>query len=363
MRTGIDGRLVGYRRGGIATYVAGLAEGLAECCRDEKFTLFRSRKGPSQAPGVNFQVHTLRTPPHHRLEQWTLPVELAFEGLDVLHCPDFIPPFRRRCPAVITVHDLAFLRYPETKDDEALRYYGQIEKAVASAEGIIAVTEATRRDLAQLLGVAEGRVDVVRHGIARCFRPLNDEDALNEFRLRHGLPARFMLWVGTIEPRKNLPVLFRAMGLFPGETLVVAGQPGWKHQATWEMLTDLEREGRAVYYGPAGEEDLVMLYNCAWAFVFPSIYEGFGLPPLEAIACGTPVVSASIPALREVLGGAAVWVEPHDPESVAAGLLRLRDDESERMRLRVEGLERARGFRWDRAAAETMVVYRKAAGR
>lgn len=355
--------MVGYRRGGIATYVSRLAEGLAHVCGDEEFTLFRSRRGPPQAPGTNFRVHTLRTPPHHRLEQWALPLELAFEGLDVLHSPDFIPPAHRRCPAVITVHDLAFLRYPETKDDEALRYYGQIATAVASAEGIIAVTDATRRDLAELLGVAGGRVDVVHHGVAPCFRPLDDQAALQEFRLGHGLPERFMLWVGTIEPRKNLTVLFRAMRLLPGETLVVAGEPGWKHQESWEMLEELEREGRAVYYGPADEEELVMLYNCAWAFVFPSIYEGFGLPPLEAMACGTPVVSASIPALREVLGGAAVWVEPDDPEGVAAGLVRLRDDEPERTRLRAEGLARAQRFRWDRAAAETMAVYRKAAGR
>lgn len=362
MRIGIDARLVGYRRGGIATYVSRLVEALPKVAEDEELTVFCGRK--DGLPAGDFRKRVLLTPPHHAFEQWTLPLELAFEPLDVLHCPDFIPPFRRRCPAVITVHDLAFLRFPETKDSEGLGYYGQIERAVADADGIIAVTEATRQDLVLLLDVALDRVSVIHHGISPAFRPLPDREPVKAFCQAKGLPESFILWVGTIEPRKNLDALLRAVTLLPdNSTLVVTGERGWRNNQTWDLLQQLVRTSRASYFGPADENDLVMLYNAAWVFAYPSLYEGFGFPPLEAMACGIPVVASTTPALREVLGDAALFVEPDDVEGLAGQLARLAGDWDERIRLREAGLARAKEFSWEDTARKTLEVYREAAAR
>lgn len=361
MRIGIDARLVGYRRGGIATYVSRLVEALT-VAEDDELTVFCGRK--NGLPAGDFRKRTLWTPPHHPFEQWALPLELALQPLDVLHCPDFIAPIRRRCPAVITVHDLAFLRFPDTKDLEGLTHYGQIERAVSDADGIIAVTEATRRDLTELLGVAPDRVTVIHHGVSAAFRPLSDREPVRAFCRAKGLPERFVLWVGTIEPRKNLNALLRAISLLP-ETimLVVAGERGWRDEETWDLLRSLEREGRAFYFGPASEKDLLMLYNVAWAFAYPSLYEGFGFPPLEAMACGTPVVASTTPALQEVLGEAALFVEPDDVAGLAQQLARLADDSEERTRLKNAGLARAKEFSWEATARHTLQVYREAVGR
>lgn len=356
MRIGIDARLVGYRRGGIATYVTRLIEALGKVATDDEITVFSGRK--SGLPSGGFRKRALWTPPHHPLEQWALPVELAFEALDILHCPDFIPPFRRSFPAVITVHDLAFLRFPDTKDQEGLAYYRQVGRAVAETEGIIAVTEATRGDILEMLDVEPDRVQVVHHGVSPRFHPLGHCEEIQAFRRQHRLPDRFMLWVGTIEPRKNLDALLQAVELAK-ETLVVAGERGWRDEATWERL----RASTAIYFGPADERDLLMLYNAAWAFAYPSIYEGFGFPPLEAMACGTPVIASATAALREVLGDAALFVEHDDVEGLAEQLRRLSADIQEQRRLTEAGLARAKQFSWEECARKTLAVYRDAAGR
>ena len=369
MRIGIDARLVAYQRGGISIYIHRLVEALSEIAPEqEEFTLLQSRR--DSRPLIvkpAFQTHTLFTPPHHLWEQWTLPLELMGQPLDVLHSPDFIPPFRRRCPAVITVHDLSFQLFPETKTAESLRYYNQIDRAVREAQGIIAVSETTRRDMERMLGVSPERVDVVYHGVDRFYREVKNPQALREFCQAKGLPETFLLAVGTLEPRKNLSCLFQALSCagnrLPRDQhkLVVAGAPGWRYEETERLFASLGLEEQTIFFGPATEEELVLLYNSAWALVFPSLYEGFGLPPLEAMACGTPVIASSAPALPEVLGDAALYFDPHDPEELAGHLVRLAQDTPLRDRLRQAGLERARSFRWQDTAQRTLEVYHRAA--
>ena len=368
MRIGIDARLVAYQRGGISTYIRRLVEALSEIDQQDEFTIFQSRRDDRplvRRPG--FHSSTLWTPPHHPWEQWALPLELAPRSLDLLHCPDFIPPFRRRCPAVITVHDLAFRRFPETKTPDSLRYYDQIDRAVAEAEAVIAVSQATKKDLAELLAVAPQRVEVVYHGVDRRYRELDDPPSVRAFCQSRGLPETFILWVGTQEPRKNLPCLFQALAAIKGrlpeakDTLVVAGPKGWLYEEAESVLEDLGLRERTVFFGQATEEELLMLYNAAWALAFPSLYEGFGLPPLEAMACGTPVIASSAPALPEVLGDAALYFDPHQPEALAQHLLRLAEDTALWDCLRRAGLARAQGFRWRDTAEQTLAIYRSVA--
>ena len=172
MRIGIDARLLAYQRGGISIYTHRLIEALSETATEqEEFTLLQSRRDSSPLiVKPAFQTRTLFTPPHHSWEQWTLPLELMGQPLDVLHSPDFIPPLRRRFPAVITVHDLSFRLFPETKTAKSLRYYNQIDRAVRDVQGIIVVSETTRRDMVRMLGVSPERVEVIYHGVDRFYR-------------------------------------------------------------------------------------------------------------------------------------------------------------------------------------------------
>ncbi len=366
MHVGIDARLTYYAQGGISQYITQLVRALCQIDREDKFTIFQNRQGPKLFEDqLNFTQRFLRTPCHFRLEQWALPLELAFSDLDVLHSPDFIPPFRRRCKAVITIHDLAFLRFPKLLTEESDRYYRQIKRAVESADGIIAVSQSTRRDLTELLGVPAERVDVIYHAADERFRPLDDLEATREFCQEHDLPETFILWVGTLEPRKNLETLLKALATLRDSEkglpykLVVVGAKGWLYESSLKLLDDLGLTDEVIFFGPASVTDLLLLYNAAWLFVFPSLYEGFGFPPLEAMACGTPVVSSRTSSLPEVLGEAALYFDPSDAEALAEAIQRVWRDPELRGELARRGLEQARRFSWKNTAEQTLALYRR----
>jgi len=371
MRIGIDARSLYYSAGGIGRTTRLLIEALWRANdAHEEMVLFHSRKHrPWQ--GSDFSLRggvrpvPLWTPSHHRWEQWTLPIELALHRLDVLHSPDFIPPFHRLCPAVITVHDLAFLRSPDLLTEESRRYYGQVRRAVRSAQGVAAVSEATKRDMVELLGVAAERVSVIHWGMEPHFQTLPEEE-VRAYIAQRGLPERFILWLGVIEPRKNLAALLRALadlkqrGCVP-LPLVVAGATGWLAEETLDLISTLHLEELVHRLGSFEPAEQPLLYNAAQAFLFPSLYEGFGLPPLEAMACGTPVAAANTPALCEVLGSAALFVDPEDVQGWADAIQRLVEDEPLHGRLRVDGLARAARFRWEDTARAYLQLYRQAA--
>ena len=373
MRIAVDGRLLYYRRAGIGQYTLRLLEALTQVAPQEQFLLLLDRRQPGrplQAP--NLRTVPLYTPSHHRWESVTLPVELFPLGLDLLHSPDFVLPARRSYAGVMTVHDLAFLRNPQWVTPQAARYYGRVRQAVRSAERVIAVSECTKRDLLELLAVPEEKVAVVYEAAGASFRPLGL--AAEERRTFHDRllgPQQFALFVGTIEPRKNLPGLLRAFqqmrarypDLEPHPRLVIAGAQGWLSEAVFGLVHELNLAQEVVSVGPVSLEELVWLYNAARFLVFPSLYEGFGLPALEALACGTPVIAASAGALPEVVGPAGLLVDPQDVDGWAEAMARLWGDAAEREQLRTRGLERAGHFSWEQAARETLAVYQAAVAR
>ena len=315
-----------------------------------------------QVEGVN--QRKLWTPPHHRLEQAMLPVELLGVRAHVLHSPDFVPPFRRTCRSVITVHDLAFLRFPQSMTAESHRYYGQVRRGVHSADRIIAVSDATRADLSALLDADDQKIRVIHHGRDPLFYPRG----CDEQRLaldKHGVGNKFLLWVGTFEPRKNLLLLLDAFQQVRDRDhhvqLVLVGKRGWLDGPIFARLDSPALRGGVRVLDNVPRPDLPALYSAAAAFVFPSLYEGFGLPVLEAMACGTPVIAADVSSLPEVLGTAGLLVRPDDSTAFADAAIRLLGDTSVAEVLAARGLERSQDFTWERAARLTLQTYFEAA--
>lgn len=342
-------------------------QALAQINRDDEIVLFKSRKDKTQiVHQSNFKTQNLWTPSHHRFESWALSAELAPFKLAVLHSPDFIPPSKPRSPSVITVHDLAFLKYPGLLTRASAHYYGQVEDAALRADHIIAVSQSTKRDTVQLLGVPEEKISVIYEAAHPLFTPITAPEPLARVRAKYSLPTNFILFVSTIEPRKNLPTLLRAFKQLRARykeplALVIAGNRGWLVEEVDQVVAELQLGNALCFLGGIPNEELVYLYNAAKLFVMPSIYEGFGLPPLEAMACGTPVIASNVSSLPEVVGDAALLFDPSDPEELCVNMLRVLTDETLAQEMRVKGLKRAASFSWERAARETMQVYQKIA--
>ncbi|MEP7187760.1 MAG: glycosyltransferase [Roseiflexaceae bacterium] len=371
MRIAIDARLNAYRQGGIPQYTRQLITALADVATDDQIVSFQHRDQLRPlAIAPNVVRRTALTPPHHRFEQWTLPLEVLLARPDVLHCPDFIAPTRRACPAVVTIHDLAFMHYPEILDASARAYYGQVSSNAQRADAIIAVSESTRQDIAQFLDIPIEQIDVIYEAAA----PLYTQIALREgeARVLNSTPVAadtFMLFVSTLEPRKNLPTLLQALRICldrrpeAGYRLVIVGRRGWRDDAIFQTARDLKLADHVLFTGGVGQYDLRWLYNACRLYINPSLYEGFGLPVLEAMACGAPCLAAATSSLPEIGGEAAIYVPPLEAEQWADQIMALWDDQDRREELGRMGIARAQQFSWNRAARETLKVYRRAVER
>jgi glycosyltransferase involved in cell wall biosynthesis len=296
----------------------------------------------------------------------------AFAGVRVFHATEHLLPVLRQARSVFTLHDAAYLHYPQfhlPRNRLFLRL--MMPRFLARADAVIAISEFTRRDAERIYGVRPERLHVIPEGVEARFRPIDDTEVLGQVRARWRLPEHFILCVGTIEPRKNLLTLIEAYAALLGRGeaqdvgLVIAGGKGWLYTEFYDRLRALGLEGRATLTGYVPDDDLPALINCAQVFAFPSVFEGFGLPPLEAMACGVPVVCSNASSLPEVVGEAGLLLDPRDTGAWVEGLRRLLVDGALRARLRAQGLARAAGFTWDAAARQTQAVYQavlKAAG-
>lgn len=364
MRIGIDLRLHAYAPGGISRYARRLARALGELVAPERLTLIshRGEQDPLAFPGV--RTKAVWTPPHHPLEKWALGVELLTSRLDVLHSTDFIPPVWGARRLIVTVHDLNFLHYPDYLTSEARRFYNrQIAWAVMRADGILVDSVATQKDLETLLHVSPKRITVAHLAADDRFRPLAEAEVAPVLS-RCELEPGYLLSVGVWEPRKNLPGLLEALAILRSRdacpTLVIAGRPGWLYGDVYTKIQDLALEPSVRFIESPGVDDLVALYNGAAALVMPSFYEGFGLPALEAMQCGTPVVVADRASLPEVVGDAGLLIDPDDPGTIAEACRRLLDDANLRDHCRHAGIARAATFSWRATAEKTLAAYRRA---
>lgn len=368
MRIGIDARILGYRRAGIGQYTLRLIKALADIDQSDDYVIFHSRRDASVlVEQPNFTRRTLWTPSHHRFEQFTLPLELWPQGLDLLHSPDFIPPFSRNFASVITVHDLGFLHFPYFVTQDSAHHYGQIDQAIKRTNHIIAVSEATKADIISRLGAPERKITVIHEAVDPIFRPRCDESEkreVAEVRRRFKLERPFVLYVSTIEPRKNLPTLLRAFRHLLDDykadvTLVVVGERGWLFEEVFTLHEQLALGERVRFLGRADTEDLALLYNAAEVHVHPSLYEGFGLTPLEAMTSGTPTIVSNVSSMPEVVGDAGILVSPTDVEEWTVAMWRVLTESGLREMLREKGLKRAAHFSWEKAARQHLEVYRR----
>jgi len=364
MRIAIDARLIHYRPGGIAEYTRHLITELAALDQESEYlVLHHARAQETLTPAVNFKRVNVFTPSHHRLERWSLTAELLPRRLNLLHSPDLIPPAGGARKRVITVHDLHFLHYPQYMTAESLRYYrDQAQWAVRTADHILVDSAATRQDLINLLHVPAEKMTVHMLGVTSEFKPL-PENIVQDCRKRYGLPSSYLLFVGTYEPRKNIAGLLDAYHLLCQThadlpPLVLVGRRGWLYEDIFAKVEALKLSDRLIWVENAPFPDLPALYNGGLALVLPSHYEGFGLTPLEAMACGTPVIISNRGSLPEVVGDTGLLVNPDDPADVAASIERLLTDSALRSHLSAAGLARAALFTWRRTAEQTLAVYR-----
>ena len=366
MRVGVDARLMYHQPAGISRYTWHLLQAMAELDKDDEFIVFQHRKHRTPlVDQANFRRATWYAPAHHRLEQVALAVELYRFPVDVVHSTDFIPPLYSPYKSVITVHDLAFLHYPHFLTAASAAYYGLIDRAVVRADHIIVPSEHTRQDLIGQMGVTADKVSVIYEAANPSFGPLPLEATRQEIRDKYHIPATYVLIVGTIEPRKNVIGLLHAFHYLRSKYdlthvgLVIAGGKGWLYDETVETVRTLGLESSTFFTGRVPDEDLHKLYVGARCHIHPAYYEGFGLPPLEAMACGTPTIVSNVSSLPEVVGDAALLVNPRDIEEIAVAMHRLLTDDALHAELREKGLQRARIFSWEKAARRTLDVYRQ----
>lgn len=363
-----------YRGAGISNYIQQLLYHLADVDQDNRYSVFLGDRRFSGDERLRLQISRLPTEhPEVRIlwEQIIQPAVLVSQQIDLLHAPAFVVPLLSVCPTVVTIHDLSFIHFPEAFRPWKRLYLSRFTAwSVRKAQRVIAVSESTRQDVISCFGLPAGQVEVVHNGVDGRFRPLPEAD-VESFRLRRGLPGRFILFIGTLEPRKNLETLLRAFALLlakyrnsPGDLprLIIGGAKGWYYERVFATVEELELTRYVIFPGYITQEELPWWYGAATLFVYPSYYEGFGLPVLEAMRCGTPVITSNASALAEVAGEAGLLVEPMDAEGLAEAIYRLLQDGTSSAQLRQLGLDRSARFSWERTARETASVYRRVLG-
>ncbi|HXD31083.1 MAG TPA: glycosyltransferase family 1 protein [Pyrinomonadaceae bacterium] len=372
LRIAIDAHSVGTRLAGNETYAVNLIEALAEIDQTNSYTLYvTKREAIDRFAGrwPNFSV--VRTLPHSPLVRIpvTLSALLRRNPVDVLHVQFTAPPLAP-CPVVVSIHDLSFEHLPETfKRRSRIQLRLTVRRSARNAARILVLSESVREDIIKTYKLSDDLITTIPLAAAPHFRPITNEKDLQRVRHNYGITGDYILSVGSIQPRKNLRRLIHAYSLLQEArprvklpTLVLVGKKAWLYGDTLRAIEQSGVGDQVLLTDYVSEVDLPALYSGALGFVYPSYFEGFGLPPLEAMQCGTPVIVGNRTSLPEVVGDAGLLVNPFDESEISAALARLIDNPDLREQLRVKGLQRAAKFSWHETARRTLAVYEQVAG-
>ena len=366
MRVAIDARKL--HDFGIGTYIRNLLRHLARIDRDSEYVLLCQEYdvGVAAQLGPNFRAVLEPSPTYSFREQVHVPWVLHRERPDVFHAPHYVLPPLTRCRSVVTIHDCIHLMFPQYLPNRAAYVYARASmwSAARQARRILTVSEASKRDIIHFFDVPPEKVVVVYNAIEERFAVTPSEEAIARVRERYQLNHPFVLYVGNIRPHKNLVRLIEAFAELRthgvGELkLLIIGDEISKLPALRRAVHSHKLHKHVRFLGYLEDDTLAILYRLASVFVFPSLYEGFGLPPIEAMASGTPVVTSNVSSMPEVTGDAAVLVDPYNVESIVEGIARVLGDPALAAQLRRKGIARAREFSWARSVARTREVYQE----
>lgn len=370
MRIGLDAIPLVAAKTGIGHYTDALASSLARIHSDHQYVLlspfdFAFQASNNSGNGTPTNLSKMFFPVRSVFKKWWLaglPAMLRISPLDVFHGTNYCIPVFSPCPTVVTIHDLSLFTQAHTHEDENVkRGKRRMPLMARRATKIIVPSEFTKRETMQYLGIREDKIRVIFEAARDNLKPLAAAECQPTLE-KYQLQQPYLLYVGTIEPRKNLLTLIRAYDELLKTTthrpqLALCGGKGWLFDEVFKLVEELKLTDQVRFTGYVADEDLPALYSSAEAFVYPSLYEGFGLPPLEAMACGTPTITSNVTSLPEVVGQAGLTHDPNDWQTLTAHIAKLLGDQMARQHFKRAGIEQAARFSWDKAARETQSVY------
>jgi glycosyltransferase involved in cell wall biosynthesis len=364
LRIAIDARKL--RDYGIGTYVRNLLRYLSRIDRTTEYVLLcRSEDcGVEEDLGDNFRSVVEDSPAYSLKEQVTVPIALRREGVDLFHAPHYVLPPLTPCKSVVTIHDCIHLRFPQYLPNRLGYAYARssLWTAAHRSDRVLTVSEASKRDILRYFRVPPSKIEVIYNAIDERFEHTPPEDEVARVRERYQLNDPFVLYAGNIKPHKNLERLIESFhtlrrGGFENVKLLIIGDEISKYATLRRAVHKYKLHKHVRFFGFVPDQTLAALYRLAAVFVFPSLYEGFGLPPLEAMASGTPVITSNVSSLPEVVGDAAILIDPYEPDAIADAMRRVLTDPALRASLRERGLARVRQFSWERSISRVREIY------
>ncbi len=374
MRIAIDYTAAIHQGAGIGSYVRNLVAALLAEDDSNQYTLLTSGRPTPEHPfpsAPNVRGRSILIPDRYLnilWYRWRLPVPATlFSGaMDLYHGPDFVlPPLGKKVRKIVTIHDLAFLEHPEYAVPSLAAYLRKVvPESVAMADVVTTVSSEVNRTLVEHFQTPREKIIVIPNGVAPYFRRITDPIILNATRQKFGLKHPLLLGVGTLEPRKNHLGLIKAFyqaqkQKYGPAMLAIAGGSGWLYEETRNLVAELKLERKVRFLGRVTDLELVTLYSMADVFAFPSFFEGFGIPPLEAMACGAPVITSNTSSLPEVAGDAALLVDPNDVNALARAILNILGNEQLRAELVKKGYQRVQQYTWAMSARKVLKIYQK----
>jgi glycosyltransferase involved in cell wall biosynthesis len=366
VRIAIDARKL--RDYGIGTYVRNLLRHLSRIDQTTEYVLF-CRGADCDAVeqlGENFRAVPESARPYSIREQLRIPLDLRREGIDLFHAPHYVLPPLIPCKSVVTIHDCIHLRFPQYLPNRLAYAYARSSLWIAThrSNRVLTVSEASKRDILRYFSIPENKIDVIYNAIDERYGEAPSPDEVLRVRERYQLNDPFVLYAGNIKPHKNLERLIEAFNTLRRSgldtvKLVIIGDEISKYAALRRAVHKYKLHKHVRFFGFVPDKTLAVLYRLAGVFVFPSLYEGFGLPPLEAMASGTPVITSNVSSLPEVVGDAALLIDPYEPDAIADAMRRVLTEPALREDLRQRGLQRVKEFSWDRSVRRVHEIYQE----